>query len=159
MNLFSILKKLDTQNYETYNDISDKDRKEFDGLLGYPLLRWMSGVDNEAEHAMAIQLTNLVANPHYFDLYYEKPLQCKLLASSGMGYQVNRKWVPAPKKTSENKAIQLVTKFSPQLKPEDVRLWFQLNDREDFKNFCRSNGVQEEELKTALKDYKDAKEK
>lgn len=151
MNLFKILQKLDLNDYQHYCKNS-ADKKELDGVLGYPLLRWMSACKDDEEHSVSVELVNEIANKGYFSIHEHKELQFKLLAASGIGRPTKREWIKPPKRYSNKKLENLFFSVYPHLDEEDLNLWIEQNGKQGVKELCLTHGVQEKEMKEILRD-------
>jgi hypothetical protein len=157
LNVFDVLKALDRGDMELHERISalgEAERKELDGFLSYPALRWMSAAEDQSAHGDALLLVNEFANVGYFEFGREKSLQAKLLAIAGQRRWIKHIWIAGPKNRRTSKLREALRRLWPNMNDGDCDLWYELNGIEGVGELAGLAGLQKDETKELLDECK-----
>lgn len=152
IDIFSIMRKLDSGNKNIYHGLDKESKKELDSFIGFLALRWMSASDDNSDAAYYVEVVNDIANPDYFKLSDHRELQSKLLAICGARKRVRHCWISPPKNRVGNLAFRVVLEAYPHLKDDEILLWIEQCGRDLIMDMARRLGWQEEELKKLEKE-------
>lgn len=154
LDLFKAIRAIDSGDYEYRNNLPEDERKELDGSLGLPMLVWMSGAEDDNQHEFVLDAINEIANPGYFELGKHKDLQFKLLAACGARTWVKHVWCGTLKTSRPGKTYDVIRKAYPHIDDSDVDLWLDLNGSSGLQDLCDDLGMQKEERKKVMDDFK-----
>ena len=153
MNIFDVIKKIDAGKYDYYSSLNEEDRKELDKALSFPLLRWMSGSDDDDMMEVSLELINEIVNPNYFALSDHKELQYKLLVAAGARTFVKRKWFAPVGAKSKNRIYDCLCLAYPDMKADEVDMWLDINGRDGLEELTKMVGIQKEDRQKILEEY------
>lgn len=155
VNIFKVLGYMDRGNFDAYRGLfSDEERKEVDGLLSYPALRWMSVAQDDTQHEGALQMVNEVANRGYFEFGKHRELQFKLLAVAGIRSFVKHGWIAAPPSKRSGKIYEMLRRAYPFMKDDEATLWVEVNSAEGVLELARRLGCDKDEMKALVEECK-----
>jgi len=152
LNISYEMAMFDTKNREFFNDLTPEEQKKFSPFL---MIRWGSAVEGSGDlQAYYLMSTNEKLNKNFFDVNttQHKKLQWLLATtvSPGMGKQYH-KWLAAKKKEGNNtKAEKFLTALYPTLKPDEIKLLVEINDKDDLKRLAREHGWDDKRIKSDL---------
>jgi hypothetical protein len=63
-----------------------------------------------------------------------------------MGKQ-RHSWISAKKKTANNKTEKFIQTIFPELKPDEIKLLAELNDKESLKDLARKHGWDDKRIR------------
>lgn len=156
LDLFGVISAMDRGkgNYSSVRP-GTEERKELDSLLSYPMLRWMSAGTSKDGQEFCLHAVNEIANSGYFELGKHRELQFRLLQAAGTRTGERRSWIPPLKGMgSLGPAGDLVVSHIPHARPDEIELWLEINGIEGLTALCDSMGLQKDESKTVIADYK-----
>lgn len=154
LDLFKALRAIDSGDYEYRNGLDAEERKELDAALGLPMLVWMSCAEGNPHHEVMLDAINELANPGYFELGRHKDLQFKLLTACGARTWVKHKWPGTLKTSRPGKTYETIRRAFPHIDDGDADLWLDLNGEVGLQDLCDELGMQKEDRKKVLDDYK-----
>jgi hypothetical protein len=127
---------------------SDEAQKEFQPLVA---MRWAAGVKDGMEAAYMLWLINKRVNLRLFDLYADKELSFRLLATCGVHRPLRHEWLPMVRhKSTDNAAYHLLAKQQPAASDDELTMLLSLYDRETFKQLATDCGQNKDEIKTSM---------
>lgn len=140
--------RFDLKDRAFYDDLTDEERKKFSPYL---MIRWGSCVEGPVElQAYYLISVNEKLNRNFFDISTRdhKKMQWLLAStvSPGMGKQ-RHNWISAKKRENNNKAEKFLKTLFPELKPYDITLLAQLNDKESLKDMARKHGWDDKRIR------------
>ena len=146
LDIFQLLGKIDSKNYNLWNELNEEQQKEFSPLV---TMRWMAGTDDPFQLIML----NEVVNPTVFNLPDHKELLLKLLTICSNGNQKRYSWVnyklTSTKKSK--KAVELISSYyGMSLKEANDSL--RLFSPEEIQELGELHGLQKDELKDLKKE-------
>jgi hypothetical protein len=132
LDIFGILKALDTRDIEYPKSIPDEEKTEFFTFVRYPALRWMSGAMLDKDHMTVLISTNLV-NPLWFSLAKHPDWQASLLAVTGTGKSVRHSYIQPPKAVRNSLLMDFVrSHYSSDLDTQDCEYALKNITRDEF---------------------------
>lgn len=148
LNISYEMSRFDLKDRAFYDDLTDEERKKFSPYL---MIRWGSCVDGPAElQAYYLMSVNERLNRNFFDISTKehKKLQWLLATtvSPNMGKQ-RHSWISAKKKTANNKTEKFIQTIFPELKPDEIKLLAELNDKESLKDLARKHGWDDKRIR------------
>jgi len=144
--------KFDLKDRNFFDSLEDDEKKKFSPFL---MIRWGAAVEGSSElQSYYLVSCNERLNKNFFDIStsQHKKLQWLLATtvSPGMGKQYH-KWLAAKKKeTASNKAEKFLSEIYPALKPDEIKLLAQINDKDDLKRLAREHGWDDKRIKSDL---------
>lgn len=159
LDLFRLLKALDCRDFKFYSTLSEEEKKGFAGIVA---MRWMSSApySNQDDCEYHISAVNLIANNHFWnpEIKNHTELQYLLLACCGTGSdkrpqrapkwsKTKHEWIKGPSKKKDNKIIQMLKEYYPTANREELEMFFQINDIDDFINIAEILGYQDDQIK------------
>jgi hypothetical protein len=144
--------KFDLKDRNFFDNLDDDEKKKFSPFL---MIRWGAAVEGSSElQSYYLVSCNERLNKNFFDIStsQHKKLQWLLATtvSPGMGKQYH-KWLAAKKKeTANNKAEKFLAEIYPALKPDEIKLLAQINDKDDLKRLAREHGWDDKRIKSDL---------
>jgi len=144
--------KFDLKDRNFFDSLEDDEKKKFSPFL---MIRWGAAVEGSSElQSYYLVSCNERLNKNFFDIStsQHKKLQWLLATtvSPGMGKQYH-KWLAAKKKeTANNKAEKFLAEIYPALKPDEIKLLAQINDKDDLKRLAREHGWDDKRIKSDL---------
>lgn len=137
LNIFDFLKKIDKQEYQFYNELSDEDKKQVAPLV---LMRWMSNTWDEKIHRYYVQAVNEVVNKNFWDLSNHKDLQMRLLFLTGIGKSVGHRWVKTKQMIkSESKNFDIIKEYF-DCNDDEVEILEKILSKEDINDILINLG-------------------
>ena len=146
LDVFRVLKALDENDKEFYNNLTDEEQKEFGGWL---TMRWASSCHGSPEHYLLY--VNDLVNVNFSMLADHKELIWKLLSICGTGKKERHIWIPPPKKEKKSKIHEEVFKLYPLYKEDEIDILIQLNSKEELRELFLNNAFTDKEIKDILK--------
>jgi hypothetical protein len=142
--------QLDSKNRNFYDELNEKERKDFSAYL---CMRYAASVEGSADfQEWYLRATNERANKNLFDINQHPKLQwlCLTTVSPDMGkfkhyWQANKK-----KDSGGNKVKKFILKLYPHLKDDELDLMAKLNDLATLKQHAKEMGMSNEEIKKEL---------
>ena len=144
--------RFDAKDRGFYDSLSDDEKKKFSPFL---MIRWGAAVEGDSDlQAYYLMSCNERLNKNFFDVNttQHKKLQWLLATtvSPGMGKQYH-KWLAAKKKDgNNNKSEKFIAELFPTLKPDEIKLLAQINDKNDLKDLARKHGWDDKRIKEYL---------
>lgn len=157
LDIFSVLRRLDVGDLGVYGSITDEAaKKELDGFVGFPALRWMSAAEGpRSEVEYCLEAVNEIANPGYFQLGQHRELQCKLLATAGVRKKMRHCWIAGPKRKKTDAWREPVSQMWPHLSDAEIDQWISMNGRDGVVDVAEACGWPPEEIKKLTKGVSD----
>lgn len=152
LNISNEMAKFDLKDRNFFDSLNDEEKKKFAPFL---MIRWGAAVEGSGDlQAYYLMSCNEKLNKHFFDIStsQHKKLQWLLATtvSPGMGKQYH-KWLAAKKKeTANNKAEKFLAELFPAMKPDEIKLLAQINDKDDLKRLAREHGWDDKRIKSDL---------
>lgn len=145
LDLSRVLKAVDTRDYEFYDRLNDKERKE---LSPYVLMRFISNCNGDADlQEWFVERTNEFVNKNHWSLANkDEKLLWQLCAAVGPGITVFHKYLPSVK-TQFNKFEKLLSEIHPAYKEEDIKLLASVMTEEEKDNLLNSMGFDKKQRK------------
>lgn len=146
------LAALDRKDRGYLDSMTEEEQKKFSPFL---MIRWGATVEGPADlQAYYLVSVNERLNKHFFDISasQHKKLQWLLATtvSPGMGKH-KHPWLAAKKKDSaNNKAEKFLASLYPAMKPDEIRLLAQINDKDDLKRLAKEHGLEDKQIKDLL---------
>lgn len=133
LDIKDVLKAIDLRNYEFFNSLDEKQKKEFNP---YILMRYISNVNADSDiQEWFLESTNEMINKNHWLLNKDhKELLWKLFAGIGLGTPLFHPYLPTLK-IELNKIEKLIGELYPTMKIEDVKLLSSMmtdQDKEDL---------------------------
>jgi hypothetical protein len=148
LDIFHLLGEIDKKKYETWDNLTDEQKKELSPLI---VMRWMAGTSDPFQLIMLNDLVNLAV----FNLGDHKQFLLELLTACSSGKQKRYSWVNY-KLTAGGKrklATQLVAEhynFSLKQAEESVQLF----SNDELLELAELQGWQKEDIKSLQKELK-----
>jgi hypothetical protein len=152
LNIGNEMARFDAKDRGFYDSLSDDEKKKFSPFL---MIRWGAAVEGDSDlQAYYLMSCNERLNKNFFDVNttQHKKLQWLLATtvSPGMGKQYH-KWLAAKKKDgNNNKSEKFIAELFPTLKPDEIKLLAQINDKNDLKDLARKHGWDDKRIKEYL---------
>ena len=140
------LPAMDYRKMDFYDNLSQEHKKE---ISLWVLMRYMSSSQGDAEHHL--MMVNDLVNQNFSVIAKHPELQWKLLAMCGTRKKQFHPWIAPPKGAKKNKLEQAILDIIPSLKDDELQLLLQINTKEDFEEFFKSNGMDDKSIKELLK--------
>lgn len=143
--------QFDLKNRGFYDELSDEEKKKFSTYL---MLKYGANVEGSADlQEWYLRATNDRVNKGFFELGKHPKLQwltCTTV-SPGMG-KFRHYWQAAKKKdgNNNNKAIKFLSNLYPEKKLDEIELMASLNTVKELKEFARSMGMSDSDIKKEL---------
>jgi hypothetical protein len=119
LDLSRVLKAIDQKNYNFYNSLTDKEKKEFNA---YVMMRFLSNSTGDADiQEWFVEMTNECVNKNYWDISKHTDLTWKLCSTVGIGTPMFHQYLPA-KKITLDKFENLLGELYPAMKLDDVKM-------------------------------------
>lgn len=140
------LSAVDLRNYDFYDNLSDKEKKEFSP---YVLMRWVTGVKGtqELQEWFVDHVNEKVNKDHWVLSKDDKALLWKLYASCGIGSSVYHEYIKAGTKEKAVKIEKLLCELHPAMKMSDIKLMASLMTKEDRTELFDSLGFDKKQRK------------
>lgn len=154
-----VLPALDKKNYNFYSSCTDKEKKSYSPLV---IMRWMSSTngDYDATHHFHLLNVNSFVNVDFWTLSNHPDLQHRLLAMCGTGQNQRHQWIPMIKKAKKSSKVDtFISKIYPSLNELELRLIKKSMTNEEYEQFLYGQGLQDKEVKSHMRDWKDEKKK
>lgn len=154
LDLTTVLAALDRQNLDFYAKLSDDDKKSYVPLV---LMRYMSSLTDQNQNAAyAILATNDLVNIGFWNLSKHPELQHLLLCLTGLGKKQYRTWLPTKKSKRSNKVHNWVGEQFPHFNDQEIELFISKFDKDSWKLYLESYGLDDKELKELVEAWKKA---
>jgi len=142
-----ILGAIDMNGKGVWKELADDEKKQVSFWL---LNRYVSSVNGSREkQELAILKTNEYYNKHFNDIGVGKEnghqeLMWQLLcASGGTGKIEFHQWIGFKKKGGNNdKAVKLLERIYPNMKPDEVELLAGLSTKKELKQLAEEHGIE-----------------
>lgn len=149
LQIWHLMSALDRKDYSYYDNLNDDQKKE---IQPYLLFRWGSTVQGNNDIAKYYTIAaNSFVNENFWEIK-DKKLQWLLCCtiSPNIGKQKHY-WLGASKKSSGSKLKKALIEAFPNKKEDEVDLMISLNKMEDFIEYFRGVGWEDEKLKELTK--------
>ena len=155
LDLSSLLKALDTRNYNFYSTLTDDEKKGFAGIVA---MRYLSNVSDKNRELCEyyLQIVNDAANKHFWNSEIQKhpELQYLILANCGIGTSQFHQWIKGPTKKKQNKVMLMLKEFYPTANENELQLFFDINSNEQILDIANMLGYQFDTIKEIKKELK-----
>jgi hypothetical protein len=142
LDIFQLLGEIDSKKYETWDNLTDEQKKEFSSLV---TMRWMAGTTDERQIIFLNEIVNLAV----FNLGDHKELLLKLLTVCSSGSKKRYQWVNYKLGGSSKKskrAVQLIADhYRCSLREAEDTL--QLFSPAELMELGEAHGLQKDEMK------------
>jgi hypothetical protein len=140
------LKAVDLKEYEFYEKLDDKEKKEFSP---YILMRYVSNVQGDRDvQEHFLEMTNELVNKGHWQLSKDhKALLWKMFAATGVGMTAYHPYLAAGKKQKINKIEKLIADLYPAMKLNEVKLLASLMSKEDKEELFDKMGFDKKQRK------------
>ena len=71
-----------------------------------------------------------------------------------MGKKLRHQWIKGPSKKKENKVIQMLKEYYPTANNEELEMFFEINEIDDFIEIAEILGYQDDQIKQIKKEAK-----
>jgi hypothetical protein len=147
LDLTRVLKAIDQKNYDFYDSLTDKEKKEFQAFV---MMRFISNSTGDREiQEWFIEMTNEFVNKNYWNISKHTGLAWKLCAAVGTGIPTFHKYLPT-KKIELDKFERLLGDLYPSMKLDDIQMLASMMDDNDREELFDKMGFD----KTQRKEYK-----
>jgi hypothetical protein len=149
LSLNNELAQLDLKNRDFYDELSDEEKKKFGP---YIMLKYSANVEGDPDlQEWYLRVTNERVNKGFFDLDKKAQWLACTTVSPGMG-KFRHYWLAAKKKdgNNNNKAVKFLAKHFTSMKLDELELMAELNTAKDLKEYARSLGLSDAEIKKEL---------
>lgn len=152
LDIFRVLKALDTKDVNFYANLSEEERKEFQPFL---VTRWMSGISS----ARQVVFINELVNPYLFVTHIQrdhKDLLWRLMTLVTTGKSQRYFWNKLPGRASTSKPVStklLADKYNYSLREASDAL--ECLSGNDILDLAEEMGVQSDDLAKIRKEFKD----
>ena len=150
LELKEILYWIDNGFKDIWNHLEDVHKKQINFWL---LNRYVStsASNDKDSHALQIMKTNEYYNKHYSTLGVGKSghpqLMWQLLCMSGSTHRKEfHPWIGFKKKTSNNKAFNLLLEIYPNMKQDEVEILAELSTKRELKQLAEEHGIEKPNL-------------
>lgn len=154
LDLFRLLDAMDRRDFKFYSKLTDEEKKGFAGIVA---MRWLS-VTSDANKELCEYYIGAIneANKHFWnaDVAKHPELQYLTIAVAGIGKKIRHQWVKGPAKKKENKIIQMLKEYYPTANNEELEMFFEMNDIDDFIEIAKTLGYQDDQIKEIKKEAK-----
>jgi hypothetical protein len=136
---------------DLWDNFTDEQRKT---ISFYLLNRYASSIktsDREAQE-LAVFKTNEYFNKHFFSLSKHPKLLWYLVCMTGNEEKkiYFHEWIGFKKKNEDNKIFKFLESRFPHLKDDELELMAKITTKEEIKEYARSIGMDENEIKKML---------
>lgn len=140
------LSAVNLRNYDFYDNLNDKEKKEFSP---YVLMRWITGAKGtrELQEWYIDHVNEKINKDHWVLSKDDKPLLWKLYASCGIGSPVNHEYMKAGSKEKPVKIEKLLCELYPGMKMGDIKLMASLMTKQDRTDLFDSLGFDKKQRK------------
>lgn len=145
LDIKDVLKAVDGRNYDFYDSLTEKQKKEFSPFI---LMRFTSNVNGDRDiQEWFIERTNEMVNKDHWVLSKNhKELLWKLYAATGAGIPVFHPYL-ASQKTELDKIETLLGELYPTMKIEDIKFLSSMMDDNDREELFNKMGFDEAQKK------------
>jgi hypothetical protein len=145
LDIGQVLKAVDLRDYDFYDRLSDKERKE---LSPYVLMRFISNSNGDRDiQEWFIERTNEFVNKNHWSLSNKHDkLLWQLCAAVGPGMTVFHKYLGSPK-SQLNKFERLLADIHPTYKEEDIKVMSSVMTSEEKDDLLDSMGFDKKQRK------------
>lgn len=133
---------------DLWDNFTDEQRKQ---ISLYLLIRYASSIktnDKDAQ-ALAVFKTNEYYNKNFFALTKHPKLLWYLVCMCGNEDKkiYFHEWIGYKKKEGDNKILKFLESKYPNMKRDEIEMMAKLMDKNDIKEYARSLGMDESEIK------------
>lgn len=154
LDIFKLLKAVDRRDFKFYSNLTDEEKKGFAGIVA---MRWLS-VSSDADKELCQYYIGAAneANQHFWnaDIIKHPELQYLTLSIVGMNKKTKHQWIKGPAKKKQNKIIQMLKEYYPTANSEELKMFFEINDSDDFIEIAKMLGYQDDQIKEIKKEIK-----
>lgn len=169
LDIFKLLRACDKRDMKFYDTLTENEKKTFADRVA---MRWLSDVNGQSFNLTAWYLmqTNNNVNKHLWNpsLKDHPKLKYLTMASSGVGFepmsknqwgkvQNSHQWIPQPKRKHSGKIYEFVELIYPMANHDEIQLFIDMNDIDDFVNLAMEMGWQKDEIAKLKKEFKKIK--
>ena len=137
---------MDFKDTDFYNRLTEEQKKV---LSPWVLMRWMSS--SRSDTIYHLTMVNDIVNNNFSVISKHPELQWKLLAVCGTNKKQYRDWIPPGKKSKKNKLEEILIKFYPLMKDDELELFKKINTKESFEQLLKDNGIDDKIIKEIFK--------
>jgi len=140
------LKAVDLKDYNFYDNLDDKEKKEFSP---YILMRYVSNVEGDRDvQEHFLEMTNELVNKGHWQLSKDhKALLWKMFAATGVGMSAYHPYLAAGKKQKANKIEKLLAELYPAMKMDEIKLLASMMDKKDITELFDKMGFDKKQRK------------
>lgn len=154
LDLFRLLEAVDRRDFKFYSKLTDEEKKGFTGIVA---MRWIS-VTSDVNKELCEYYVGAAneANKHFWnaDIIKHPELQYLTLAIVGMNKKTRHQWIKGPAKKKQNKIIQMLKEYYPTANSEELEMFFEINNIDDFIEIAKTLGYQDDQIKEIKKEVK-----
>lgn len=143
VNIFDVLKKIDTRQEDYYDALSDAEQKQLHPLV---LTRWLSGVSDPS----VILMLNHTTNRYNFALSNHKPLLMRMLLLAASGRSRRYQWLPKVTEKTNSKAIQVLRQYY-SCSEREAKMYVTQHSQDEIIQMANFLGWQKDDVKTLTK--------
>ena len=146
--LSDVMKAIDKKDRTWYNRLSDEKKKAFSAWM---MMRYASSVQGSCAPDY-LWMVNELVNHKFSDVSKHPELQWLLFTAAGNGKIQNHPYIKPPNsKRKKNKRSQFISDSMPHLKQDEIELILSINTDDDLKEFARSSGMSDKDIKELFK--------
>lgn len=143
--------QFDRKNRDFYDELDDQEKKKFSPWL---MIRYGSTVQGSpAMQGYYVSSCNENLNKNFYNISTKEHKKFQWLmattVSPNLGNQYHQ-WIPPKKKTTDNKAVNFLSKIHPHLKEDEIRLLAEINDPAELKAYAKEMGWTDKDIKREL---------
>ncbi len=154
LDLFRLLDALDRRDFKFYLELTEEEKKGFAGIVA---MRWLS-VTSDVNKELCEYYIGAAneANKHFWnaDIAKHPELQYLTIAVAGIGKKIRHQWIKGPSKKTENKVIQMLKEYYPTANSEELEMFFEINEIDNFIEIAKMLGYQDDQIKEIKKEIK-----
>lgn len=146
------MQMFDSKNREFYDQLDEQERKKFSPFL---MIRWGSCVSGNTDlEQYYLIATNDRLNKNFFDISTKEHKKFQWLMATSVSPDMGNhrhQWIkPAKKISADSKSEKFLAALYPHMKPADVKLMAQLNEKTSLKALAKQHGLDDKQIKDAL---------
>lgn len=155
LDIFPILAEFDRGSMDVREQLKGDPEvlKEFDALLPFMLVMWMTGATDNRTHAELIARFNRKANPYWGTIRKDPDLMSKFLAMIGPGRPIRHHFVRPGTQKKIDLVHDLLRLEYPDVSESEVRTWCRLNSVDVLIHIAKSHGYQDDDIEAVVKAY------
>lgn len=144
LDLTRVLKAIDQKNYNFYNSLTDKEKKEFSAFV---MMRFISNSNGDCDiQEWFVEMTNEFVNKNYWDISKHTDLTWKLCSAVGIGSSVFHQYLPS-KKIELDRFENLLGELYPAMKLDDIKMLASMMDETDRRDLFDKMGFDSKQRK------------